>query len=148
MAQMNEKYDIPILYDYVYNYIKHDSINVGKRIAVSDSIIDLDRIWDIKDIVGEKDVNSCREEKEYEYFKPYHSFLLTKLHEANKLEPDMILFFSPIENDMLQVDLYSFESSFQYNYDLYMWGECVQYLFILNKKGEIDKVLKQRLYLN
>ena len=147
----NNEVDFSNVYKEAYEYIQKDSINVGLKIAVSDSIIDLDRAWnlELEDYPVIKDeLDQYRAKHGYKYFKPYYSFALHELHEDYKQHPQMILFFSQIENCTLRADLYMFNPQYQYRNDLYIWGECTEYLFIINKNMQIEKVLKRLVILN
>lgn len=151
LAQDNDNINASIIYRHVFEYIQQDGINAKFNIAVSDSIIDLDKNWNIE--LGEYRneelmLNQYESNLKCEYFKPYYSATLFSLHEANKHNPQLILFFSPIENHILRADLHSFNSQYQYRNELYIWGECIEYLFLLKEDGNIKKVFKQKVLLN
>jgi len=147
----DNRVDFSNVYKEAYEYVQKDSINVGLKIAVSDSIIDLDRAWNVEleNYPAIKDeLEQYRAKCGYKYFKPYYFFALHELHEDYKQHPQMILFFSQIENHALRADLYMFNPQYQYRNDLYVWGECTEYLFIINRNMQIEKVLKRLVILN
>ena len=45
-------------------------------------------------------------------------------------------------------DLHVFNLQYLYNNDWYIWGECIEYLFLLDENGHCKKVLKHRVILN
>lgn len=150
-AQSNSVEANSNIYQRAFEYIKQDSINVGINIAVSDSIVDLD--WNGFDGLDEykdenADLDNCRNRQVNKNIKPYYSPALHELHNSNKHAPQKILFFSPIENNLLRADLHVFNLQYLYNNDWYIWGECIEYLVLLDENGHCKKVLKRRVILN
>lgn len=141
-----------IMYVSAYKYIISDSININYRIAVSDSIVDLYR-GDFSDInlspkVKER-LNKYRMMNSYKYLNPYYSKCLTTLFGSRAVEnPNKILFFSRIEENILRADLLIFDDKRickrrKFDYYAYFGGEGSEYLFIFNALGEIEIVLKR-----
>lgn len=149
LAQDNDNINASIVYRHAFEYIQQDNANLN--IAVSDSIIYLNKAWNIESggcRNEESMLNQYEDNLKCEYSKPYYSAALFNLHEANKHNPQMVLFFSSMENHMLRADLHIFNSQYQYRNELYIWGECIEYLFLLKEDGNIKKVFKQKVLLN
>ncbi|NDP22618.1 MAG: hypothetical protein GZ091_16285 [Paludibacter sp.] len=140
-----------LLYLTAFNYILKDSINHNNSIAVSDSIIDLDRFWfskGLENFPNEKELlNQYRANKGYKWFKPYHSKLINLLFCRQKNE-QKVLFFSPIENNILRADLLPINQRskdiFDYN-KLASFTEGYQYLFIFNNSKTIKLALCRKI---
>ena len=109
-GQVNCERDF-LFYSKAYDYITKLQENKTKIIAISDSIIDLDRYWDspkLEMYPKEKErLNSFRENKGYVWSKPYYcsciDFLRTKEDSATQITH--VLFFSPIDDNILLAEL-------------------------------------------
>lgn len=132
-----------VMYLTAYNYIIRDSVNQGKTIAVSDSIVDLDRFWfsqDIADYPTEKEIlDQYRADKKFVWKDAYYSPCLASLFCRKKTMPKNILFFSKIENNMLRVDLLPYkQQSNRFDYVKMASQNVGQiYLFIFNENGSL-----------
>jgi len=150
IAQNDWKKD-SVLYLNAYNYIINDSINQNKEIAVSDSIVDLDRFWfsqDIKNFFIEKEkVNRYRSTKDFRWFKPYYSYYIDSLFCKKNQQSNNILFFSQIEDNMLRVDVLPCKkhvNKFDYNAVAYQNTGQI-YLFIFDEEGIIKMVFSREI---
>lgn len=98
-----------IRYRIAYNYVVNDTVNQGKIIAVSDSIVDIDRHWDKKELENLEDVQrklSRYMENKYTWFPSYYSSCIAAMFgDKNKLSSNHVLFFSQIEDGILFANL-------------------------------------------
>jgi hypothetical protein len=142
-----------IMYMVTYNYIINDSINIDKAIAVSDSIVDLDRFWFSNDVecpVEKERLKQYRAKKQYVWFNPFYSSCLNSLFCKNPLSNN-ILFFSQIENNMLRADILPYRDKYvsqcdKFNYDKIAFQNIGYiYLFIFTPKGAIKSVLQKEM---
>ncbi len=104
-------------YIAAYNFIINDSINQGKSIAVSDTIIDLTRDWFSEDLGNfpkeQKILDQYRENKGFIWSAPFYSPCLTTLFPERRDESaNNVLFFSTIEDNMLIVELLPYKGQF------------------------------------
>lgn len=145
------------MYMAAYEYIICDSINFGRLISVSDSIVDLDRYWSsgLEEFPNEKNIlNQYRSKKGYRYFDTYYSQSLDSLfHNRQMNQSNTILFFSQIEDCILRADLLTFSSKQickvkKKDYNAYFWGTGFEYLFLFNANGVIKIVLRQEIIYN
>lgn len=137
-------------YLIAYNYIITDSINNNEVIAVSDSIVDIDRELFPDKLINfpeEKEkLNKYRENKAYiwdaSYYSPCLNVLFCKNNNASK-----VLFFSKIEDNMLLADLLPYKDKFSmFNYDrMASQNIGLTYLFILGSDGEIKGFFKHSI---
>lgn len=151
VAQVNCKQD-SIMYIAAYDYVVNDSLNRGKNIVVSDSIVDLDRFWFSKDLteftVERKKLDQYRLNKNYIWFDPFYSPCIASLFVEKKMYSKQVLFFSVIEDNMLRVDLLPHNrkcvNKFNYN-AISSQTEGQVYLFIFNKDGSIKKAFSHEI---
>lgn len=134
-----------VLYKEAYDYIVNDSININKEIAVSDSIVDLDRDWfshHLTDFPIEKKIlDQYREKKKFIWLESFYSPCLASIFCKREISK-YVLFFSQIEDNMLRADLLPSKKQFNctdiYNYDkMASLTEGWIYLFIFNNDGTI-----------
>jgi len=149
-----EQYDCGndgILYLAAYNYILNDSINHNEKIAVCDSIIDLDRFWfsqDMKDFPIEKEnIDKYRAAKEFKWDKPYYSYYIDSLFCEKNKQANNILFFSQIEDNMLRTDILPHKRCVdKFNYNAMAFQNIgLVYLFIFDKNNTIKIVLSREI---
>jgi len=150
IAQKDREKD-SVLYLAAYNYILNDSVNQNKKIAVSDSIVDLDRFWfsqDLKNFTIEKEkVDQYRSAKKFMWTKPYYSYFIDSLFCKNKKQANNVLFFSQIEDNMLRVDILPKKrcvDKFDYNAVAFQNIGRI-YLFIFDKNGNIKKTFSREI---
>ena len=132
-------------YIIAYNFIINDSINQEKSIAVSDSIVDLDRFWtqELQDFPKEQQkLKQYRKNKGFIWSDPFYSPCLAKLFSPKNECANNVLFFSTIEDNMLIVDLLPYTEQFdKFNYDNMAFINTGRtYLFIFCKNGSIRAV--------
>jgi hypothetical protein len=139
-----------VRYMAAYNYIVNDSINQGKIIAVSDSIVDLDRYWfsgDIETYPKEKEmINQYRMNKKYIWFDTFYSQLLVSLF-CKKGASNHVLFFSTIEDNILRADILPGKREtnlFDYN-KIAFQTEGYIYLFLFNVDGTIKLAIQRKI---
>lgn len=133
-----------------YNYIIHDSINIDKVIFVSDTIIDLDRIWflhDLDSLPKEKEI--IKSLTKYSWKPSFCSENISKIFSLNYLNysSETILFFSWIEKNTLCVDVFHDKKQIDtFNYNrIASQNKSQMYLFIFNSKGEIKYVFRKEI---
>lgn len=131
-----------VLYMIAYNYIVNDSINKGKTITVSDSIVDLDRYWCSAELDSfpeeKKALKQYRENKKYVWFTTYYSQCLNTLfHHTKNISAKKVIFFSQIEDNMLLAELLPYKKQCNlFSYDEMAFLSTGQsYLFIFSKEG-------------
>ncbi len=151
IAQINCIQD-STMYIAAYNYIASDSLNRGKSIVVSDSIVDLDRFWFSKDLteftVEREKLDHYRLSKNYVWFDSFYSQCISSLFSGKNLNSKMVLFFSIIEDNMLRADLLPHNKKWKnkFNYNTMSFQNVGQiYLFIFNKDGSIKKVFSHEI---
>jgi len=137
-------------YYKAFEYVLNDSINRGKPLCVSDSIVDLDRFWFIKDVKNDTNMKKTLESLvKYKWFGNYYLKELNSLWGGEYKAAESILFFSSIEKNTLRVDLfikrysileYNFEKLIQYNKD-----KIYAYLFFFDCNGNIKKVFNHEI---
>lgn len=141
-----------IMYIAAYNYVANDSINRGKNIVVSDSIVDLDRFWFSKDLteftVEKEKLDLYRLRKNYVWFDSFYSPCISSLFSGKNLNSKLVLFFSTIEDNMLRVDLLPYNKKWKnkFSYDTMSFQNVGQiYLFIFNKDRSIKKAFSHEI---
>lgn len=138
-------------YLMAYNYIINDSINQGKIIAVSDSIIDLDRYWFSEELkkfpIEQERLNEYRENKNYTWFTTFYSSCLSMLFKDKNQLANHVIFFSKVEDNMLLADLLPHTRQFdKFNYDEMAFQNVGRtYLFIFGKKGGLKAVFSREM---
>ena len=151
------------MYMTAYQHIKNDSIFSGKLIAVTDSIVDLDRycLDCLKKEFPEEyeKLKVYRKNKKYPYFYSYYSYfytyyspLLAFLFRNQDVEQaSAILFFSNIEDLMLRADVNFYDKTYisnKFKYEEYIWGISYEYLFIFDENATLRKVVRSEFQLN
>lgn len=151
-----------IRYLSAYKYISQEQENICKNrcIAVSDSIVDLNRYLFINDLAEypdkKNDLIQYRIKKGYSWFETYRSNCLNFLFIQNDSCTKKVLFFSHIENDILvaEIFLYSRNKQFtkifnKFNYDWVSFQNKSRiYLFIFDKNGKITFVVNKKMIYN
>jgi hypothetical protein len=149
VAQTNCSQD-SVIYLAAYNYIFQDSVNQGKTITVSDSIVDLDKFWfsqDISDCPAKKEVlDQYRANKGFIWFDTYYSPCLASLF-CKTTTSKNVLFFSKIEDNMLRADLLPYkQQSNKFDYGKMAFQNVGQiYLFIFNKDGSLKSAFSHEI---
>lgn len=144
-------YKDSIKYLAAYNYIINDSINQGKIIAVSDSIIDLDRYWfseELKSFPIEQEIlNKYRENKNFTWFTTFYSSFLSVLFKDKNQLANYVIFFSKVEDNMLLADLLPHTRQFdKFNYDEMAFQNVGRtYLFFFGKNGGLKAVFSREM---
>jgi hypothetical protein len=132
-----------------YNYILNDSINLNKVIFVSDTIIDLDRIWflhDLDSLPKEKEI--IKNLTKYSWKANSHSENISKVFPLNYLNHSSktILFFSWIEKNTICADLFYDKRIETFNYErIASQNKSQMYLFIFDSNGKIKHVFRKEL---
>jgi len=140
-------------YSIAYDYIMNDSINKGQIIAVSDSIIDLDRYWYSRELDSfpeeKRKLNQYRASKKFIWFTPYYSQCLSSLFCQTKDKSAIkVIFFSQIEDNMLLVDLLPRKkhyNMFRYS-EMAFQNEGMTYLFIFSEEGLLKVVISREMH--
>lgn len=133
-----------------YNYILNDSINLNKVIFVSDTIVDLDRIWFLHDLDSlPKEKTILKSLTKYSWKPNFHSENISKIFSSNYINYNSktILFFSWIEKNTLCVDLFHDKQTanmFDYN-KIASQNKSQMYLFIFNPDGKIKYVFRKEI---
>lgn len=140
-----------VKYLMAYNHIINDSINQGKIIAVSDSIVDLDRYWfsgELKEFPEhQKKLNQYRANRGFTWFTTFYSPCLRALFGDKNPLANHVIFFSKVEDNMLLADLLPHFKQFdKFNYDKMAFQNVGwTYLFIFNNKGELKVVFNREM---
>lgn len=133
-----------------YNYILNDSINLNKVIFVSDTIVDLDRIWFLHDLDSlPKEKGIVESLTKYSWKVNFYSENISKIFPLNYLNhgSKTILFFSWIEKNTLCADLFYDKlkiETFDYN-KIASQNESQMYLFIFNSDGKIGRAFRKKI---
>jgi len=132
-----------------YKYIVDDSINQGKNINVSDTIVDLDRIWfldNLDSLLEEKEI--VKKLTKYSWFPNFYSQNIANLFNCKKMVPSKtILFFSLIEKNTLCADLFDNKGSlneFNYNW-IASQNRSHMYLFFFESNGNIKYIFRKEI---
>lgn len=139
-----------IKYLNAYNYILNDSINLNKTIFVSDTLIDLDRIWFLSDLDSlPKEKAIIKSLINYSWKPNFYSDNISKIFFSNynDCNSKTVLFFSWIEKNTLCVDLFQDEqiiSEFDYN-KIASQNKSHMYLFIFDLNGKIEHVFRKEI---
>ena len=161
IGQLNCERDF-LFYSKAYDYIIQLQENKTKIIAISDSIIDLERYWDspiLEKYPAEKEkLNSFRKNKKYVWSEPYYCSCIDSLRtKKNKATPiTHVLFFSPIDGNILLAELLpcfntfivnakKIDCSFVSYENLSIFTSVNRYLFIFNNDGSINLFLKEKM---
>jgi hypothetical protein len=141
------------LYAQAYDYVIKDSINRGKIIFISDSIVDIDRLGFSIQLKKHPDkIKIIKQVSKSYWFKNFYSKEIATLFEkSNRLSINSksILFFSKVENGTLCADLFEKRKYSGIDYDwISLMNKCNRYLFFFNKEGKIDIVFKQIIIFN
>ncbi len=137
-------------YIAAYNFIINDSINRGKSIVVSDSIVDLDRFWffdELKKFPEEQQkLKQYRKNKGFIWSDPFYSPCLAKLFFLRDESVNNVLFFSTIEDNILIADLLSFTGRYdKFSYNTFLSGGRI-YLFIFCEDGTIKAAFSNEYF--
>ncbi len=160
-GQINCEKDF-FLYFEAYNHIVKLRENKIKIIAVSDSIVDLDRYWISPELekypIAKRQLNTFRENKKYVWTEPYYCSCLDALctKEHSTTSATHILFFSQVEDNILLAELLPCTNTFivgaegtdclSMSYDkLSMFTLANRYLFIFNTDSSISLFLKEKM---
>jgi len=137
-------------YKEAFNYILSDSINLGKEIFVSDTIIDMDRFY-FKDEVKDDTTltNIIDSLTKYTWFENFSSDEIQNIFGKQNKSAESILFFSLIEKNTLRADLFFERKSlneFKYNnLSNYNVNEIFSYLFFFDEFGKIKKAYRAKM---
>lgn len=141
-----------IMYKQAYQYIVNDSINIGKTIAVSDSIEDLD--WHFfsqnMDTPLREWADKYREKRTFLIDFAYYSKCLKSLFSPKNMNATHTLFFSGVKYNMILADLFpcpkeikmSANKRFEMDSFTYWFpnGIVYSYLFVFNDDYSLKKV--------
>ena len=151
IVAQNDCEKVAALYLAAYNYIVNDSVNQNKKIIVSDSIIDLDRFWFSQDLenfpVEKEKLEQYRVDKGFNWFETYYSHCIDSLFCKKNQQANNILFFSPIEDNILRADVLPRKrcvNKFDYNTMAFQTVGQI-YLFIFDDDGTIKMVFGRKI---
>lgn len=139
--------DIP-KYLQAFNAIQTDSINKGRKIRISDWVIDLDRFWFKSYVKDNLFFSSVLDSlTKFSWFDDFKSPELYLAFEKKNNFSESIVFFSLIEKNTLRADLFinrgelhTYEEIIRQNRD-----KVYAYLFIFDQKGTIIKQFRQEI---
>jgi hypothetical protein len=156
MAQEDCRKD-SVKYAQAYDYIMNDTVNKGRLIVVSDSIVDLDRDYFFSsslDSIERKKLECYRGEKNYKWFVPYHSNCIASWFPTKNANAEYVLFFSQVEDKMLRADLLPFNKAYvgiryMFWYKQYHFLEGYIYLFIFDSDNlSLKKAARSDIIFN
>lgn len=141
-----------IKYSAGYNAIINDSINQGKSLIVSDSLVRLNVAVFFRELKQkDEDVNSLIT-RLYGIYQNFDSCSkLTFLSDKSGKFSKNILFFSPIINDsILCAELFEYKSSLNKNEYLRIAtsGTSYMYLFVFDEVGKIKSMFRKEMIYN
>jgi hypothetical protein len=145
------------MYSFAYSYIMNESVNINMKIIVSDSIIDLYSGWFSNDLIDFPEVKERMKQywlnKNFIPFPPFYSSCIASMFYIKDTSANSILFFSPIKDNALLVEIYSLNRYNPYKrlFNGFVYNEVSRqttgqhYLFIFNKDSTIKNVFSHEV---
>lgn len=140
-------------YKQAYDCISKDSINLNKKIMVSDTVVFVERVlfWENLKVQGEKaeiTINRIDSIDNARKFKNFYSLLLSRSFKKDKTAT-LNLYFSKIFKDSLVAEVIDNKGLCNATYSrITMFNSGYCYLFVFDKKGYIKIVLRKEISYN